>query len=148
MAYKKGESKTYYPNARILLFGQGPIMTSLTTLAIESGFDVMCFDHHETYSHPIGDYCDQYTALVSLFHEHEYEIEILKSVLESELFYIGALGSQRTQALRLKTLSESGVDSYLLDKIHGPVGLDIRAITPSQIAISILAEIIEVMNRA
>ena len=146
-AVKKSASKTYYPNARILLFGQGPIMPSLTALATEAGFDIMCFDQHESYSHPISDYCDQYTALVSLFHEHEYEIDILKSALECEFFYIGALGSQKTHAARLQKLSEIGISQNSLQRIYGPVGLDIRAVTPSQIAISILAQIIAVMNQ-
>ena len=68
------------------------------------------------------------------------------SALDSELFYIGALGSQKTQAARLQNLISKGVDEELLNKIHGPIGLDIGAVTPGQIAVSIIAEIISVMN--
>lgn len=143
-AVEFSDVKTYYPNQRLLLFGQGPILESLIDLAAHSGFDVMRFDGNELYD--LREFCDQYTALVSLFHEHDLEIDILLSVLDSELFYIGALGSQNTQAARLKRLAEKGVTHDQLKKIHGPVGLDIGAITPSHIAISILAEIIAVMN--
>jgi len=146
-AITKSRVKTYYPNPRILLFGQGPIMPSLMELATQSGFDVMCFDHHESYAHPISDYCDQFTALVSLFHEHELEIDILASALTTDLFYIGALGSKRTHVARLKSLSEKGVDEASLNKIHGPVGFDLGATTPSQIAVSVLAQVIAVMNQ-
>ena len=128
-----------------MLFGQGPILDDLIDLATQSGFDVMRFEANELYD--LCSYCDQYTALVSLFHEHDLEIDILLSVLDSELFYIGALGSQKTQLERLKKLDKKGVSRKLLEKIHGPVGLDLGAITPSQIAVSILAEIISVMNK-
>lgn len=144
---RKGAFKTYYPTPRILLFGQGPIMPSLMKLALLGGFDVMLFDLDEFYTAPISSYCDQYTALVSLFHEHELEFDILLQALESDLFYIGALGSQRTHSARLKTLAEHGVAKPILDRIYGPVGFDIGATTPTQIAVSVLAEVIAVMNQ-
>jgi len=144
-AVKVSDVKTYYPNPRLLLFGQGPILDDLIDLATQSGFDVMRFEANELYD--LCSYCDQYTALVSLFHEHDLEIDILLSVLDAELFYIGALGSQKTQSERLRKLAERGVSSEQLERIHGPVGLNIGAVTPSQIAVSILAEIICVMNK-
>ena len=126
------------------MFGQGPIVNSLRNLATRSGFDVLLFDHHELVN--LASYCDQYTGLVSLFHEHDLEFDILSSALQSDLFYIGALGSKRTHETRLKQLSERGVEQEKLAKIHAPVGLDIGAITPQQIAVSIVAEMIAVMN--
>ena len=138
------QSKRYYPTPRILLFGQGPIVDSMISLATQTGFDVLRFDH--TQNQQVHHYCDQYTALVSLFHEHDFEIDILHAVIDSNLAYIGALGSKRTHAARLQRLSEKGVEQVLLNKIHGPIGLNIDAITPSQIAVSILAQIIGVMN--
>jgi len=141
---KISDVKTYYPNLRLLLFGQGPILDSLTTLATSTGFEVMHFDNDKSYD--VQSFCDNYTALVSLFHEHDLEISTLFSALETDLFYIGALGSQRTQAKRLAQLRELGASSESVQKIHGPVGLDIGAITPSQIAVSILAQIVSVVN--
>ena len=143
-AVKVSDAKTYYPIQRILLFGQGPILDSFIELATRSGFEVVCFENTQSYD--VLSYCDQYTGLVSLFHEHELEIDTLVSVLGKGLFYIGALGSQRTHAARLATLAENGVADELAREIKGPIGLDIGAITPSQIAVSILAQIIEIMN--
>lgn len=137
-------TKTYYPSPRFLLFGQGPIVGSLVKLATESGFDVMVFDHHEAYC--IKDYCDEYCALVSLFHEHELEFDILHTALNSNVFYIGALGSKRTHQARLKTLLDQGLAPESCERIHGPVGVNIHAKTPAQIAVSILAQVILVMN--
>ena len=143
-AVRINEVKNYKPIPRLLLFGQGPIVKCLTELANNVGFEVLLFDYQQSYA--FQKYCDQYTALVSLFHEHDLETDILLSVLDSELFYIGALGSQKTQLARLKKLEERGVSSQQLKKIHGPVGLNIGAVTPSQIAVSILAQVIAVMN--
>jgi len=81
-----------------------------------------------------------------LFHEHELEIKILAAAVKTELFYIGALGSRRTHVQRLKSLLEEGVDNQLLGRIHGPVGMNIGAVSPAQIAVSILSEVIAVMN--
>ena len=136
-AVKVSDVKTYYPSQRILLFGQGPILISFIELATRSGFDVMHFESNHSYD--VLSYCDQYTGLVSLFHEHELEIDTLVSVLGKGLFYIGALGSQRTHAARLVKLSEKGVPDSLVKEINGPIGLDIGAATPSQIAVIILA---------
>jgi len=137
-------TKTYRPNERLLVFGQGPILVALCDLARLSGFDVISFV--DQASADFSEYCDGYTALVSLFHEHELEIKILAAAVKTELFYIGALGSRRTHVQRLKSLLEEGVDNQLLGRIHGPVGMNIGAVSPAQIAVSILSEVIAVMN--
>jgi len=158
-----GIDKTYLPTARIMIFGQGRIMLCLMQLAQLSGFDVMCIAQNEDTQRMLSihgaksttltqlpegwtDRCDEYTAVVSLFHEHEHENAILAAAVKTSVFYVGALGSHRTHANRLIQLSEEGLSRRLLNKIRGPVGLDIAANTPSQIAVSILAEVIKVMN--
>jgi len=133
--------KRYLPNERLIIVGKGPIVRSLQDIAQLSGFDVV-----HLVDASIEDYCDEYTALVSLFHEHELEIEILAAALSSELFYIGALGSQKTHQARLKELADKGFVGSELARIYGPVGADIGAVSPAQIAISIMSEIIEIMN--
>ena len=138
--------KTYYPTSRLLIFGQGPIISHLINFATEAGFEVFLFSHDNGSSYSLNNYCDQFSGLVSLFHEHDLEIDILTSVLSSKLFYIGALGSRRTHAARLDKLTLCGVSKHDLDRIHGPIGLDIGAITPSQIAVSIVAQVIASMN--
>jgi len=159
-----GFTKTYRPNERLIVLGQGPILECLCRLALASGFEVICIvqaanaiappevqglitSELQTGQSQFYDYCDDYTALVSLFHEHEYETQVLTNALASKAFYIGALGSRATQAKRLTALSGAGVDANQLERIHGPVGLDIQSETPAQIAISILAEIIQKMPK-
>ena len=62
--------------------------------------------------------------------------------LSSQAFYVGALGSQKTQAKRRQRLLEAGLSEAQLDRLHGPIGLDIHARTPEEIALSIMAEIV------
>lgn len=137
--------KTYLPNERVLIFGQGPIREKLIQLAPQSGFEVVAFDHLKPVD--LADYQDRYTALISLFHEHDFEIDIFYQALSLDLFYYGALGSHRTHQQRLAQLQARGVEKLSLKKISGPIGTDIGAISPAQIAISILSELIAVMNQ-
>jgi xanthine dehydrogenase accessory factor len=85
---------------------------------------------------------DHQTAVVVLTHDEKFDIPALKGALESEAFYIGALGSRRNQMLRRERLLEAGVDEAELERISGPCGLDIGADTPAETALSILGEIL------
>ena len=82
------------------------------------------------------------TAIVTLTHDPKLDDPALTVALKSDAFYIGALGSKRTHAARLKRLSEVGFSDADFARIHGPVGLDIGAVSPSEIAVSILAQIV------
>lgn len=82
------------------------------------------------------------TAVASLTHDPKIDDPALKYVLASPAFYIGALGSRNTHATRKKRLLKAGVDPERLERIHGPIGLDIGAQTPEEIAVAIMAEII------
>jgi len=82
------------------------------------------------------------TALVVLTHDPKLDDPALEAALRSPVFYIGALGSARTQERRRARLLERGFTPAELERIHGPVGLDIRAAGPAEIALSILAEIV------
>ena len=160
-----GYSKNYYPTPRLLIAGQGPILISLTELALKIGFDVACVvqdkeskqdlqdkniksSHYGSISKNqiTGSDLDAHTAVVSLFHEHDLEQPLLLEALNSPVFYIGALGSRRTHQARLETLTALGFSKSDLTRIYGPVGLQISASTPQQIAISILAQLIEQQN--
>jgi xanthine dehydrogenase accessory factor len=87
---------------------------------------------------------DHQTAVVVLTHDDRFDVPALKGALETEAFYIGALGSRRNQARRRERLLDEGVDEAQLERISGPSGLDIGAETPAETALSILAEIMAV----
>jgi xanthine dehydrogenase accessory factor len=82
------------------------------------------------------------SAVVVLTHDDKFDVPALKGALESEAFYIGALGSRRNQARRRERLLDEGVHEDRLDRIAGPCGLDIGADTPAETALSIMAEIL------
>jgi xanthine dehydrogenase accessory factor len=86
------------------------------------------------------------TAIVILTHDDKVDIPAIKLALESPAFYVGALGSKKTQARRKKVLAEMGVPEELRNKIFGPIGLDIGAQKPTEIALAIIAEITAVKN--
>ena len=90
---------------------------------------------------------DTRTAVVTLTHDPKLDDPALDRALKSEAFYIGALGSKRTHARRLGRLRELGHDDASLARIHGPVGLDIAAVTAPEIALSVLAQLVQARRR-
>jgi len=84
---------------------------------------------------------DRRTAVVTLTHDPKVDDPALIAALKSPAFYIGALGSKKTHAARLKRLAEDAFKEPDFARIHGPVGLDIGAVSPAEIAVSILAQI-------
>ena len=87
---------------------------------------------------------DHQTAIVVLTHDDKFDEPALAGALETEAFYIGALGSRRNQERRRERLLEAGVSEEALERIMGPSGLDIGASSPSETALAILAEIVAV----
>ena len=87
---------------------------------------------------------DRDTAVVVLTHEERLDVPALTSALEAEAFYVGAIGSRRTQAKRRERLLEAGVAEEQLERLSGPAGLDLGAQTPAETAVSILSEILAV----
>jgi xanthine dehydrogenase accessory factor len=86
------------------------------------------------------------TAVAMLTHDPKLDDPALKIALPSPAFYVGALGSKTTQAKRRQRLLEDGMTEEQLDRLHGPIGLDIGAGTPEEIAMSIMAEIVAARN--
>lgn len=86
------------------------------------------------------------TALVMLTHDPKIDDPALKIVFNSPAFFIGALGSRKTQAARRQRLLADGISSEQLDRIHGPVGIDLGSDTPEEIALSVMAEIVAVSH--
>lgn len=87
---------------------------------------------------------DHNTALVVLTHDEKFDIPALTAALRSDAFYVGALGSRRAQDKRRERLREAGLTDEELDRMHGPCGLDVGAVSPAETALSILAEILAV----
>ena len=86
------------------------------------------------------------TAVALLTHDPKIDDPALKIVLNSPVFYVGALGSSRTHARRRRRLAKAGVTSEQLDRIRAPIGLEINARTPEEIAVAILAQIVKSIN--
>jgi xanthine dehydrogenase accessory factor len=89
---------------------------------------------------------DEGTAVVVLAHEDRIDLPALRLSLASDAFFVGAIGSRRTQAHRREALLELGVAEDAVDRIHGPVGLDVGAESPPETAVAILAEILAVRS--
>ncbi|MGB2876325.1 MAG: XdhC family protein [Gaiellaceae bacterium] len=87
---------------------------------------------------------DRDAAIVVLTHEERLDVPALRAALASEAFYVGAIGSRKTQARRRERLLEAGVPEESLERLAGPAGLDLGAQTPAETAVSILAEILAV----
>ncbi len=85
--------------------------------------------------------------MVTLTHDPKLDDPALRAALESDAFYIGCLGSRRTHGKRCERLREAGFDEDSLARLHGPVGLDIGASSPAEIATAILAEMTRVLRR-
>ena len=85
---------------------------------------------------------DRWTGLVLLSHDHDGDADILIPALSGPAFYIGALGSRRTHAMRCNSLRAVAVGEADIARVRGPVGLPIGAATPPEIAVSVLAEVI------
>ena len=88
---------------------------------------------------PLG--IDRYTAFVALTHDPKIDDPALTHALARDCFYIGALGSRKTHARRGERLKALGADDSDIARIHAPIGLPIGAVSPSEIAVAIMAEI-------
>ncbi|MBK6660633.1 MAG: XdhC family protein [Proteobacteria bacterium] len=152
------------PTIRIWAVGKGPLVPLIAELGRAAEFEVIaCSSETETLdmarphahqAHALttadGFECgplDRWTAFVSLFHEHEWDPPILHKALASRAFYVGALGSKRTAAARRETLRDLGIPAAVIARLHGPVGLDLGARSPPEIALAILAQIVKVRRR-
>ena len=150
--------RPYNPPIRLIIVGATHIAQFLAPIAETAGYGVTLVDPRRAFASPerfpgveiSTDWPDEAfdklspdsrTAVVALALDPKVDDVALMRALDSGAFYIGALGSHKNQALRLKRLAEAGYDEAALARIHGPVGLAIGALSPAEIAISILAEL-------
>ena len=123
------------PAPRLILVGAVHISQALAPIAALAGYGVTVVDPRRSFA------TDARTAIVTLTHDPKLDDPALTVALNSPAFYIGSLGSRKTHAARLKRLAAAGFDDAALARIHGPVGLSIGALSPAEIAVSILAQI-------
>jgi xanthine dehydrogenase accessory factor len=90
---------------------------------------------------------DRYTALLALTHDPKIDDPALTAALRAECFYIGALGSKKTHVRRIERLREAGFGEADMARIHAPIGLDIGAVSPAEIAVAILGEMIAALRK-
>jgi xanthine dehydrogenase accessory factor len=150
--------RIFSPPKRLFIIGAVHIAQSLSAMAREAGYAVTLIDPRDAWAtaerfphieidrrwpdEALAELAiDRRTALVALSHDPKLDEPALGAALASDAFYIGALGSRRTHQRRLDRLRENGFDDEQLLRIRGPVGLDIGAVSPAEIAVSILAEI-------
>lgn len=154
----------YLPPVRIVTIGAVHISQALAGMAALSGFDIRIIDPRSAFATPerfagvdlVADWpvdalaeqpLDRYSALVAVTHDPKIDDYPIAAALEAGCFYVGALGSRKTHAARLERLRKEGVGEAALASIHAPIGFDIGASSPAEIAVSILAEIIQALRR-
>jgi xanthine dehydrogenase accessory factor len=127
-----------WPTPRIVVLGGGSIATALASLAELLGWQCQIVEDASAATTAAG--LRRGDALVVLSHDVETAGPVLVAAFGTPVSYIGGLGSRRTQAVRREWLLGAAVDPAALDRVHGPAGLDIGAVTPPEIALSIMAE--------
>lgn len=137
-------TRHYIPPPRLLAFGEGPELTALLNLARASGVAAQ----EVAGGVAPGDMAarpavDRWTAIVLLYHEHEWEQPLLQWALGTDAFLIGAQGGARTRVQRLEQLAEDGQPPEGLARIVSPIGLIPRSREPRVLALSILAQVVE-----
>ena len=152
------------PPLRLVIVGAVHIAQALVGMARSCGYDPLMIDPREAFgsearfageviSHDWPDEAmaaigiDARTAVVTLTHDPKLDDPAIQTALRSDCFYLGCLGSTRTHAKRVARLEEAGFTASEIAKIHAPVGLNIGAKSPAEIALSIMAEITQVLRQ-
>ncbi len=156
--------QVHVPPPRLVIIGAVHITQALAPMAMACDFDVSVIDPRTAFAtkerfpdvalhsewpadvlqqHPL----DAFTAVAAVTHDPKIDDIPLQMALEAGCFYVGALGSRKTHGKRLGRLQEVGVSESMFERIHAPIGLDIGAANPAEIAVSVMAEIIERLRR-
>lgn len=158
--------EVYPPVQRLIIVGAVDIANSLVTAADLLGFDTFIVDPRRTFSTRerfpnVTELIQEWPQnalpnmalngsayIVVLTHDPKLDDPALQVALTSDARYVGALGSKRTAAKRAERLREAGISEEQLARLHAPIGLPLGGRSPSEIAMSIMAEIVQVKNRA
>ena len=152
------------PAVRVIAVGAVHISQALATMARLVELDVTIVDPRTAFATPerfpdvtlLAEWpddilprlrLDAYTAIALLTHDPKIDDQALVAALRAQCFYIGALGSRKTHGRRLERMRAEGFDEDDLARIHAPIGLDIGAVSPPEIAVAILGEIISARGR-
>jgi xanthine dehydrogenase accessory factor len=175
-AFRSGNSKAveidgrpfflnvHVPPIRLVAIGAVHISQRLAPIAVAAGFPLTVVDPRTAFATPerfsgvelLAEWpeealarqpLDRYTALVALSHDPRIDDEPIRQALDVGCFYVGALGSRKTHAKRLERLAAEGLSPDQTALIHAPIGLDIGAANPGEIAVSIMAEIIACLRQ-
>jgi xanthine dehydrogenase accessory factor len=151
------------PPRRLAIVGAVHIAQQLVPMAAMAGYDVTVIDPRSAFGSEFrfpgvtlsNDWPDEAltafkpdarSAVITLTHDPKLDDPALASALRSDAFFIGALGSRKTHASRLERLKAQGFGDSDMARIHGPVGLSIGAVSPAEIAISVLAQLTQVLH--
>ena len=148
----------HVPPPRLIVIGAVHISQALAPMAALLDYDVTIIDPRTAFASPerfpnvnvIAEWpdvalpplgVDHYTAFVAVTHDPKIDDPAITHALERDCFYIGALGSKKTHGRRIERLKAKGVSDAALARIHAPIGLRIGAVSPPEIAVSIMGEI-------
>jgi len=151
------------PRWRLLIIGAGQLSRAVAQMALMLDFEVICCDpreeYHLTWDIPGTSFSkampddlvtelqlDPHSAVIAVTHDPKLDDMVLLEALKSPAFYVGALGSRGNTAKRKERLAMFDLTPAEIDRLHGPVGLDLGSKTPAEIAVSIVAEIVSVKN--
>ncbi|WP_247040931.1 XdhC family protein [Arthrobacter rhizosphaerae] len=157
------------PPARMLIFGANDFSAALLPAARLLDYRVTVCDARQVFAHQkrfteadevITDWPHRYlaaeveagridsrTAVCILTHDPKFDVPLLATALQLELAYVGAMGSRQSHHGRVESLLAEGVTSESLSRLHSPIGLDLGAVTPAEVAVSIMAELVATLNR-
>ena len=158
---KEGEEvflNVFVPPPRLVVIGAVHISQALYPMARATGFDVTIVDPRTAFATKErfpdvtlltewpdsvlpGLGVDRYTGIATLTHDPKIDDPALIHALNSDCFYVGALGSKKTHASRVERLKQAGLSEERIGRIHAPLGLSIGAVSPAEIAVAVLAEI-------
>lgn len=154
----------YVPSPRLVIIGAVHISQALAPISNIAGFETIVIDPrtafatkerfpavtlHGEWPEEIlsGQPLDAYTAVAAVTHDPKIDDFPLISALENDCFYVGALGSRKTHAKRCDRLKAAGVSDDKLNQIHAPIGLDIAAANPAEIAVAVMGQVIDAFRK-
>ncbi|MBI2816253.1 MAG: XdhC family protein [Acidobacteria bacterium] len=154
------------PTPYLYIFGAGHVSLSLSKIATQAGFSTVVIDDRDAYANrerfpeAAEIYADEYESIVqrlspnsssfiiAVTRGHRDDMRVLRWAVGTQARYVGMIGSKRKAIEIVKFLEAEGVPSAQLERVHSPIGLEIGAITPEEIAVSIVAELIAVRRHA